>query len=143
MKSVMNKLKRKTSLNECGIEDLIGHTFIIRSSVLNTISIIIKYSNGVETTMRQILYLKLFRLLGIYRSSGRAPIVKSIHDFCAKETKKMKLRSFRFDLCIVRMDFTWFLSISPSCNSASPCSWNVIIIKATNMFTKKNGNTIK
>ena len=39
--------------------------------------------------------------------------------------------------------FTWFLSIPPSCNSASPCSWNVMIIKATKMLTKKNGNTTK
>lgn len=41
----------------------------------------IKYSNGVETTIRHILYLTLFRLLGMYRSKGRACIVKSIHDF--------------------------------------------------------------
>ncbi len=40
-----------------------------------------KYSNGVDTTMRQTLYLKLFRLLGMYRSNGRAPIVKSMQDF--------------------------------------------------------------
>lgn len=106
MKSFMNKLKRKISLNECGIEDLIGHTFIIRSSVLNTISIIIKYSNGVETTMRQILYLKLFRLLGIYRSSGRAPIVKSIHDFCSKETKNLNLEHSD-SICCAR--FVWIL----------------------------------
>lgn len=35
------------------------------SSVLKTISIMIKYSNGVETTIRQTLYLKLFRLFGM------------------------------------------------------------------------------
>lgn len=40
-------------------------TFIMSSSVLNTISIMIKYSNGVETTIRQTLYLKLFRVLGM------------------------------------------------------------------------------
>lgn len=57
-------------------------TFIMSSNVLNTINIMIKYSNGVDTTMRHTLYLKLFRLLGMYRSSGRAPIVKSMHDFC-------------------------------------------------------------
>lgn len=57
------------------------HTFIISNNVLNTISIIMKYSNGVDTTIRQILYLKLFRLLGMYRSNGRAPIVKSMQDF--------------------------------------------------------------
>jgi hypothetical protein len=46
-----------------------------------------KYSNGVDTTMRHTLYLKLVRLLGIYRSSGRAPIVKSMHDFWKKRNK--------------------------------------------------------
>lgn len=45
----------------------------------------IKYSNGVDTTIRHTLYLKLFRLLGIYRSNGLAPIVKSIQDFCKKK----------------------------------------------------------
>lgn len=40
-----------------------------------------KYSNGVDTTIRHTLYLKLFRSFGMYRSSGRAPIVKSMHDF--------------------------------------------------------------
>jgi len=44
-------------------------------------SIMMKYSNGVDTTIRQTLYLKLFLLLGMYRSSGLAPIVKSIQDF--------------------------------------------------------------
>lgn len=64
------------------------HTFIISNSVLNTMSIMIKYSNGVDTTIRQILYLKLFRLLGMYRSNGRAPIVKSMHDFCIEQKRK-------------------------------------------------------
>lgn len=45
--------------------DLGVRTFIISNNVLNTINIIIKYSNGVETTMRHTLYLKLFRLFGI------------------------------------------------------------------------------
>lgn len=58
-----------------------GHTFIISRSVLNTINIMMKYSKGVETTIRHTLYLKLFRLLGMYRSNGRTPIVKSMHDF--------------------------------------------------------------
>lgn len=58
------------------------HTFIINNNVLNTISIIIKYSKGVDTTIRQILYLKLFLLFGMYLSRGRACIVKSIQDFC-------------------------------------------------------------
>lgn len=58
-----------------------GYTFIISSRVLNTINIMMKYSKGVETTIRHTLYLKLFRLLGMYRSNGRTPIVKSMHDF--------------------------------------------------------------
>lgn len=40
-----------------------------------------KYSKGVETTTRQILYLKLSISLGIYRSSGLAWMAKSMHDF--------------------------------------------------------------
>lgn len=62
-------------------KELVVHTFIISNSVLNTISIMMKYSNGVDTTIRHTLYLKLFLSFGMYRSSGRAPIVKSIHDF--------------------------------------------------------------
>lgn len=57
------------------------HTFIIRSSVLNTINIMMKYSNGVDTTIRHTLYLKLLRSFGMYLSNGRAPIVKSMQDF--------------------------------------------------------------
>lgn len=44
-----------------------------------------KYSNGVDTTNLHILYLKLFLLFGIYLSSGRACIVKSIQDFWKNE----------------------------------------------------------
>lgn len=65
-------------------------TFIISSNVLKTISIIIKYSNGVETTMRHTLYLNVLRFLGMYRSSGRAPIVKSMQDFCKYVNKHSK-----------------------------------------------------
>lgn len=66
-------------------------TFIINKSVLNTINIIMKYSNGVDTTIRHTLYLKLFRLLGMYRSNGRAPIVKSMQDFYAPYNNKWLL----------------------------------------------------
>lgn len=43
--------------------------------------IMMKYSNGVETTTRQILYLKLSISLGMYRSKGLAWMAKSMHDF--------------------------------------------------------------
>ena len=43
--------------------------------------------------------------------------------------KSMQARSF-----FSRLEFD--IALSPS-------SWNVIIIKATKIFTKKNGNTIK
>lgn len=52
------------------------------NNVLKTISVIMKYSNGEETTILHTLYLKLALLLGIYLSRGLASIVKSIHDFC-------------------------------------------------------------
>lgn len=120
-------------------------TFIINSKVLKTINIIMKYSNGVDTTILQILYLKLFLLFGIYLSKGRACIVKSIHDFWNTNINALssghewyiRKQLVRYLVC------TWFLSISPSWSSASPCSWKVIIIKATKIFTKKNGNTTK
>ena len=37
----------------------------------------------------------------------------------------------------------WFLSISPSWSSASPCSWKVMMMRATKMLTKKKGKTMK
>jgi hypothetical protein len=42
-----------------------GCTFIMRSSVLSTMSSMMKYSNGDDTTTRQILYLKLFLRFGM------------------------------------------------------------------------------
>lgn len=51
------------------------------NNVFRTIRIMMKYSNGVDMTIFQILYLKLFRSFGMYLSSGLAPIVKSIQDF--------------------------------------------------------------
>ena len=44
---------------------------------------------------------------------------------------------FKIDL------FTWFLSISASWSSASPCSWKVMMMRATKMLTKKKGKTMK
>ena len=57
-------------------------TFIMSSIVLRTMSVMMKYSKGVETTTRQILYLKLSISRGMYRSRGLADIAKSMHDFC-------------------------------------------------------------
>lgn len=70
------------------------YTFIISSNVLNTINIMMKYSNGVDTTILHTLYLKLLRLLGMYRSSGRAPIVKSMHDFWERIELQKKTDDF-------------------------------------------------
>lgn len=56
-------------------------TFIMSNSVFKTISIMMKYSNGVDTTSRHILYFILFLSFGMYLSSGLACMVKSIHDF--------------------------------------------------------------
>ena len=53
------------------------------------------------------------------------------------------LRDERFKTLTILTDSTWFLSISPSCSSASPCSWKVMMIRATKMLTKKKGKTIK
>ena len=54
----------------------------MRSMVLRTIRVMMKYSNGVETTILQSLYLKLSRSFGMYLSNGLACIEKSMHDFC-------------------------------------------------------------
>lgn len=107
-KHKMETSKRKTKKKNNDSYDVIKHnfcfvfvffyTFIINSNVLKTINIIIKYSNGVDTTMRHTLYLKLFLLLGIYRSNGRAPIVKSIHDFCKCKKKREENESMRMTL---------------------------------------------
>lgn len=40
-----------------------------------------KYSNGVETTIFQTLYLYFLRFGGIYVAYGLALIAKSMHDF--------------------------------------------------------------
>lgn len=51
-------------------------------SVFRAIIVIMKYSNGPDTTSCQIRYLKDFGSSGIYRQSGRAWIAKSMHCFC-------------------------------------------------------------
>lgn len=65
-------------------------TFIISKTVLKTISIKMKYSKADESTICHILYLMLLRSLGIYRSDGRAPTVKSMQDFCGVEIFLLK-----------------------------------------------------
>ena len=51
----------------------------MRRIVLRTIRVMIKYSKGVLTTTLHSLYLKLSLSFGMYRSSGRAWMEKSIH----------------------------------------------------------------
>lgn len=93
-------------------------TFIISKRVLNTMSIIMKYSNGVDTTIRHTLYLKLFRSFGMYLSSGRAPIVKSMHDFCWESNTSVVSQSFHshtqtnlilIDLAVLQFRLALFL----------------------------------
>jgi hypothetical protein len=66
----------------------------MRRSVFSTINSMMKYSNGEDTTTLQILYLKLFRLFGMYLSRGLAPIVKSMQDFCNTAKQKQTLSTF-------------------------------------------------
>ena len=49
------------------------------SMVLRTMRVMMKYSKGEETTTLHSLYLKLSLSFGMYRSSGRAWMEKSIH----------------------------------------------------------------
>ena len=48
--------------------------------------------------------------------------------------------NYRFRWC---QGLTWFLSRSWSMSSFSPCSWKVMMIKATKMLMKKKGKTTK
>ena len=56
-------------------------TFIISRIVLSTIRVMIKYSKGVDSTIRHRRYLKPTRSSGIYLSKGVALMAKSIQDF--------------------------------------------------------------
>ena len=58
------------------------HTFIIKRIVLNTMSVMMKYSNGVDSTILHSLYLTPTLSSGMYLSSGVALMAKSMHDFC-------------------------------------------------------------
>ena len=86
--------------------------------VLSTMRIMMKYSNGVETTTLQILYLKLSISFGMYRSNGRAWIAKSMQDFWKRERAPFhilpKVEMFQKSRCL-----KLFLSLlSISCTQA-------------------------
>lgn len=49
-----------------------GLTFIMRSMVLRTMRVMMKYSKGEETTTLHSLYLKLSLSFGMYLSNGSA-----------------------------------------------------------------------
>ena len=49
--------------------------------VLSTMRVMMKYSKGVDSTIRHSRYLKPTRSSGIYRSSGVALMAKSMQDF--------------------------------------------------------------
>ena len=53
--------------------------------VLRTMRIMMKYSNGVDTTTLQILYLNESISFGMYRSRGLAWMAKSMQDFWKRE----------------------------------------------------------
>jgi hypothetical protein len=61
-------------------------------TVLVTINAMMKYSNGVETTIRQILYFIDSLSLGMYLSSGFAWMAKSMHDFCGEDHTRTSCR---------------------------------------------------
>lgn len=77
-----------------------NETFIIRMIVLQQIIAIMKYSNGVEVTRRQIRYFIEFLSSGMNNDRGRAFNAKSIHCFLKifnhnKNLFKLNLRRFR------------------------------------------------
>ena len=66
-------------------------TFIIKMIVLSAIIVIMKYSNGVETTIRQILYFTESLFFGMYRHRGLALIAKSMHCFWKRKMEEEML----------------------------------------------------
>lgn len=70
------------------------HTFIISTMVFKAIKVMTKYSNFVDTTSFQILYLIVFLFFGMYRLVGRAFTAKSIHCFCYKRKKTPSFQTF-------------------------------------------------
>lgn len=56
-------------------------TFIMRMRVLRAIMVMMKYSNGPDTTNCQMRYLRDLESSGMYRHRGRAWIAKSMHCF--------------------------------------------------------------
>lgn len=88
-------------------------TFIIRRMVLSTMSVMIKYSNGVDTTTRQILYLRLSISFGMYRSNGLAWMAKSMQAFCSKRQHNKNIPAHCVDghvywlfSCLILINFT-------------------------------------
>lgn len=72
------------------------HTFIISTMVFKAIKVMTKYSNFVDTTSFQILYLIVFLFFGMYRLVGRAFTAKSIHCFCHKRKKNNIISNILF-----------------------------------------------
>lgn len=85
--------------------DSLTLTFIMSSTVFNTMRPMIKYSKGVDTTILQILYFTLFRSFGMYLSRGRACIVKSMQDFWNER------RTVNRDLSLSLLSLQSFLEI--------------------------------
>lgn len=66
-------------------------TFIMSTIVFKAIRVITKYSNFVETTSLQILYLMVFLFFGMYLLVGRAFTAKSIHCFCGEKIANVRV----------------------------------------------------
>lgn len=66
-------------------------TFIMSTIVFKAIRVITKYSNLVDTTSLQILYLIVFLFFGMYLLVGRAFTAKSIHCFCREKTANVRV----------------------------------------------------
>lgn len=119
------------------------YTFIIRTTVLSAIMTSTVYSNEGDATKCHSLYWKVCLFWGMYRVIGLALMAKSMQ---ALWRRKGGLVIFiHLNMCVMIMSWlcTSFFSRLHSWIILSPCSWNVMMIKATKMLTKKNGKTTK
>ena len=69
-------------------------TFIMSRMVLRTMRVMMKYSNGVDSTILHSRYLSPTRSSGMYRSRGVALMAKSMQDFCKNSGQYRKAHPF-------------------------------------------------
>jgi len=109
------------------------------------------YSKGGDTTNCHMRYWKLCRFCGMCRVRGLALMAKSMQALCGQR-RRAGVTDPRPGRGVPRRrqgggggsrGGTSFFSRLYSSIILSPCSWKVMMIKATKMLTKKKGKTTK